>query len=230
MPKSPSQRAASSLAAILAGALSACQSPAAAESVVLAPAAMHPAKEAPGLKTAIFSGGCFWGVSGVFVHVKGVTRATSGYQGGALSTAQYERVSDGDTGHAESVRVTYDPAQVRYDQLLRVFFSVIADPTELNRQGPDSGTQYRSALVPLSAEQRAVAADYLGQLAAAHVWKAPIVTRIEPYKGFFAAEGYHQSFMARNPGNGYIQAWDAPKLAAFQHLFPALYKLPASPA
>lgn len=211
------------LAAMLA-VIAACQ-PAVAlgENVVLAPAAARPAHESAGLKTALFSGGCYWGVEGVFSHVKGVTSAVSGFQGGARGSAEYERVSGGATGHAETVKVTYDPAQVRYDQLLRVFFSVIADPTQLNRQGPDSGTQYRSALVPLSAEQRQVADAYLAQLRAAHVWKAPIVTRIEPMKGFYPAAADHQDFMFKNPDHGYIVAWDAPKVAALKRLFPALY-------
>ncbi len=205
-------------------AASACTTPAMAESVVAAPAARVAAAEAKGLKTAIFAGGCFWGVEGVFSHVKGVTSAVSGFQGGARGTAEYGRVSDGDTGHAETVKVTYDPAQVRYDQLLRVFFSVIADPTELNRQGPDHGTQYRSALVPLSPEQSQVAGAYLAQLKAAHVWKGPVVTRVEPMKGFYPALADHQDFMANNPNHGYILAWDAPKVAALKRMFPALYK------
>lgn len=164
------------------------------------------------------------GVEGVFSHVKGVTSAVSGYHGGKAATSQYERVSDGNTGHAESVRVTYDPRLVRYDQLLQVFFSVIADPTTLNRQGPDSGTQYRSALVPLGKEQQAVAAAYLAQMGKSGVWKSRIVTRIEPYSGFYPAEAYHQDFMARNPRYPYILAWDVQKVAALKKLFPALYQ------
>jgi len=202
----------------------ACQQPAAAETAVLAPAAAREAKEPARLQTAIFSGGCFWGVEGVFSHVIGVTSAVSGYQGGARNTAQYERVSEGDTGHAESVRVTYDPARIRYDQLLRIFFSVVTDPTELNRQGPDVGTQYRNALVPLSEEQRAVATAYLAQLRSSGLWHAPIVTRIEPNRGFYPAETYHQDFMQANPDHPYIQRWDAPKVAALRRLFPQQYK------
>jgi peptide-methionine (S)-S-oxide reductase len=202
----------------------ACQQPATAETVVLAPAAQRAAHEAGHRETAVFSGGCFWGVEGVFSHVVGVTSAVSGYHGGARNTAQYERVSDGDTGHAESVRVTYDPARVRYDQLLRIFFSVVTDPTQLNRQGPDVGTQYRNALVPLTAEQRAVATAYLAQLRASHVWHAPIVTRIEPNRGFYPAERHHQDFMAANPRHPYIMQWDAPKVAALHRLFPGEYK------
>jgi peptide-methionine (S)-S-oxide reductase len=194
------------------------------ETVVNAPIAARKAAEAAGLKVAVFSGGCFWGNEAVFSHMKGVTSVVSGYQGGTKATASYDRISSGTTGHAESVRVTYDPAQVRYDQLLQVFFSVIADPTQLNRQGPDTGTQYRSALVPQSEEQRAVAAAYLAQMKASGVWKAPIVTRIEPNKGFFPAETYHQDFALKNPQHPYITYWDVPKVAALKRLFPALYK------
>lgn len=206
-------------------ALAACQQPAAAgEAVVTAPIPTRIAAETKGLKTAIFAGGCYWGVEGVFSHVKGVKSAVSGFHGGASSTAEYERVGLGDTGHAEAVRVVYDPAVVRYDQLLQIFFSVIADPTTLNRQGPDSGTQYRSALVPLSAEQRAVGAAYLAQLAKARLWKGPIVTRIEDYKRFHAGPQYHQDFMAVNPRHPYILRWDVAKVDGLRRLFPALYQ------
>lgn len=203
----------------------ACQSaPASAEGAVDAPAAKLAAHEAGGLKQAIFAGGCFWGIEAVFSHVRGVTSAVSGFHGGNGDTASYERVSDGDTGHAEAVLVTYDPARVRYDQLLQVFFSVGADPTELNRQGPDSGTQYRSALVPMNDEQRRVAGAYLAQLAQAHVWRQPIVTRIEPVKHFYPAEKYHQDFMLRNPKHPYIVYWDAPKVEALKVRFPTLWQ------
>jgi len=214
------------LAALLAA--SACQSaPAsgpAVEGTVDAPAASRTASESGGLKTAVFAGGCFWGVEGVFSHMVGVTSAVSGYHGGSGNTATYERVGDGDTGHAEAVRVTYDPTKIRYDQLLRVFFAVVADPTQLNRQGPDSGSQYRSALVPMDEEQSAVATAYLAQLRAARLWRGPIITRIEPYKRFYPAEAYHQDFMDRNPDHPYITYWDAPKLAAFRQRFPDLYR------
>jgi len=190
----------------------------------MAPAATREAREGPGLKTAIFSGGCFWGVEGVFSHINGVTSAVSGYHGGNASTASYARVSNGDTGHAESVRVTYDPAKVRYDQLLRIFFSVAADPTQLNRQGPDTGTQYRSALVPTSEEQRQVAAAYLAQMSASRVWNRPIVTRIEGNPRFYPAEAYHQDFMARNPRHPYILRWDVSKVEALNRLFPGQFK------
>ena len=204
--------------------LAACQQPAAAEPAVLAPPARVEAHEPAGLKTAIFAGGCFWGIEAIFSHVRGVRSAVSGYHGGTAATARYELVSAGNTGHAESVKVTYDPAQVRYDQLLRLFFSVGADPTLVNRQGPDEGTQYRSALVPLNDEQRRVAAAYLGQLGSSGLWRGPIATRIEPYKAFYKAEDYHQDFAANNPDHGYIRRWDAPKVAALKRLFPALYK------
>ena len=205
--------------------LAACQQSAtAAESAVLAPVPARAASEGKGLQTAIFAGGCFWGIEGIFSHVAGVTGAVSGFHGGDRSTAKYDRVSSGDTGHAEVVRVTYDPAKVRYDQLLRIFFSVGIDPTRLNRQGPDVGTQYRSALIPLTEEQRLVASAYLAQLRASGPWKAPIVTRIEAYKAFYPAEAYHQDFIAANPRHPYILAWDAPKIAALRRLFPALYR------
>lgn len=213
------------IAAVFLSFIAGCAQPAeAGERIVLAPAAARTAHESGTRAFAIFSGGCFWGVEGVFSHVRGVTSAVSGYQGGPAANARYDQVARGDTGQAESVRVTYDPAQVRYDQLLRIFFSVIADPTQLNYQGPDHGTQYRSALVPLSAEQRVVAVAYLAQLRAARVWNAPIVTRIELYKGFYPAEAYHQDFMARHPDHPYIQAWDVAKVAGLKRLFPNAYK------
>lgn len=193
------------------------------ETIVLAPTATRVAAEPSGLRQAVFAGGCFWGVEGVFSHVKGVTSAVTGFSGGAADTALYDRVSEGDTGHAEAVRITYDPGVVRYDQLLQIFFSVIADPTTLNRQGPDTGTQYRSALFPLDDEQRQVAAAYLAQMGRSGVWQAPIVTTIEPFKGFYPAGPYHQDFMARNPKYPYILAWDVQKVEALERLFPAFY-------
>lgn len=207
-------------AAVLA---TACTSPALAESIVATPAAKITANE-KGLKTAIFAGGCFWGIEGVFSHLKGVTSAVSGYHGGSAATAKYDLIGSGDTGHAESVKVTYNPAVIRYDQLLRVFFAVGADPTQLNRQGPDRGTQYRTALIPTSAEQNKVAAAYLAQLKASGLWKKPIVARIERAQAFYPAEGYHQDFMSKNPNHGYIRAWDAPKVAGLKRLFPGEYK------
>ena len=205
-------------------AATACQSPAnAAESVVAAPAAKRIAHETPGLKTAIFSGGCFWGVEAVFSHIKGVNSAVSGYDGGSKADADYETVSTGSTGHRESVKVTYDPKVVRYDQLLQVFFSVVADPTLRNRQGPDEGTQYNAALVPLSKEQSAVAAAYLAQMKASGKWKSPIVTGIAADKPFYPAEAYHQDFALKNPNHAYIKYWDLPKVAALKKLYPSLY-------
>ncbi|MBM0169351.1 peptide-methionine (S)-S-oxide reductase MsrA [Altererythrobacter sp. C41] len=206
-------------------ALSACQQPAhLAQSIVQAPAPERVARESPGLKTAIFAGGCFWGVEGVFSHVKGVTGAVSGYHGGTRRQARYDLVATGLTDHAEAVAVTYDPAQVRYDELVRIFFSVVVDPTLRNRQGPDEGTHYRTALIPLDAEQRAVAAAYLDQMEASRLWDAPIVAAIEPYRAFYPAEDRHQDFAARNPGHGYVLRWDRPRIAALERLYPRLHR------
>ena len=204
---------------------SACQQPAfAAEEVVEAPQAARTAQEGRGLQTAIFAGGCFWGVEAVFSHTKGVTSAVSGYHGGTERQADYKLVSSGVTDHAEAVKVTYDPKVIRYDQLLRIYFSVIADPTLLNRQGPDRGAHYRSALVPMSAEQNAVAKAYIAQLGKAGLWDRPIVTRIERAQAFYPAETYHQDFAAKNPRHGYIVRWDAPKVAALKRLYPGVYR------
>ncbi|MCA0903363.1 peptide-methionine (S)-S-oxide reductase MsrA [Qipengyuania aquimaris] len=211
-------------AAALFGA-SACQQPAfAAERVVEAPAASRIAKEGSGLKTAIFAGGCFWGVEAVFSHTKGVTSAVSGYHGGTRRQADYKLVSSGITDHVEAVKVTYDPRVVRYDELLRIFFSVIADPTLKDRQGPDRGAHYNAELIPLSAEQRAVASAYLAKLKKSGLWSRPIVTSIEPAKTFYPAETYHQDFAAKNPRHPYITRWDAPKVAALKRLYPSLYR------
>lgn len=200
-------------------------SPSRAERPVLAPVAALDAAPTRKLETAVFAGGCFWGVEGVFSHVKGVHLAVSGFAGGPRAMkVDYERVSGGGTGFAEAVRVTYDPKKVSYGTLLRVFFSVIADPTTLNYQGPDHGTQYRSALFPLNGEQDKAAKAYLAQLGKAGLWSGPIVTRVERFTGFQNADGYHQDFMSRNPRHPYIQRWDAPKLAAFKAMFPALYR------
>ena len=213
------------LVAVLAASLaSACLQPAQAEALVSAPAAAVPAKEGKGLKTAVFAGGCYWGMEAVFSHVKGVSSVVSGFEGGKRGDARYETVSTGTTGHAEAVRITYDPAVVRYDQLLQVFFGVASDPTELNRQGPDTGTQYRNAIVPQSPEQARVAGEYLAQLRKLNLWKRPIVTAIEPDRGFFAAEAYHQDFMLKNPDHAYIRYWDVPKVAALKRVFPGLWK------
>ncbi len=175
----------------------------------------------------MLAGGCFWGVQGVFQHVKGVTNAVSGYAGGEKKTADYEVVSTGRTGHAESVQVTYDPRQISYGRLLQIFFSVAHDPTELNRQGPDTGTQYRSAIFPVSAEQADVAKAYIAQLDQAHAFKKAIVTRIESDRAFYPAEAYHQDFLTRNPSYPYIAINDLPKIEDLKRLLPDLYR--ASP-
>ena len=213
---------------LAAGALTltgACQQPAlAAEKVVEAPAAARTAKEGKGLNTAIFAGGCFWGVEAVFSHTKGVTSAVSGYHGGTKRQADYKLVSSGLTDHVEAVKVTYDPSVIRYDQLLRIFFSVVIDPTVKDRQGPDRGPHYNAELIPVSAEQRAVASAYLAQLKKSGKWDRPIVTSIEPARTFYAAEDYHQDFAAKNPRHGYIVRWDAPKVAALKRLYPGVYR------
>jgi peptide-methionine (S)-S-oxide reductase len=175
-------------------------------------------------ETAVFAGGCFWGVQGVFQHVKGVQKAVSGYAGGAANTAEYERVSEGDTGHAESVQVTFDPTQVSYGSLLQIYFSVAHNPTELNRQGPDSGTQYRSALFPVNADQQKVAQAYIAQLDAAHAYSKPIVTKLESYNGFYPAEDYHQDFLNEHPSYPYIVINDMPKVANLKQVFAQRYQ------
>ncbi len=175
-------------------------------------------------QTAVFAGGCFWGVDAVFRHVRGVSDVTSGYAGGNAATAHYEMVSMGDTGHAESVRVHFDPDQVSYGQLLQVFFSVAHDPTQLNRQGPDSGTQYRSAIFYTSAEQQKAAQDYIYQLAAAHVFAKPIVTQVVALRQFYPAEAHHQNYLALHPEQPYIVYNDLPKLEHLKKQFPALYR------
>ena len=201
-----------------------CQSPAvAAERIVEAPAAERTSQESGGLKNAYFAGGCFWGVEAVFSHMKGVKSVVSGYHGGNAETANYSQVSSGVTQHAEAVRVVYDPKVVRYDQLLQVLFSVVADPTLKNRQGPDVGPQYRAAIIPVSDDQRAVAQAYLRQMQASGKWDKPIVVEIESAKKFYEAEEYHQDFAKKNPSHPYIRRWDAPKVAAFERLFPSLY-------
>lgn len=200
-------------------------SPVRAERPVLAPVATIDAAPTRSLETAIFAGGCYWGVEGVFSHVKGVQLVKSGFAGGPRNRrVDYAMVSGGDTGFAEAVRVTYDPKQVSYATLLRIFFSVIADPTTLNYQGPDHGTQYRSALFPLNAEQAKAATAYLAQLDKAGLWRDPVMTKVERFTGFQDADAYHQDFMRKNPRHPYILRWDAPKLAAFKAMFPALYR------
>lgn len=192
-----------------------------AERAVPIPAAAHDVPRTPTPQVAVLAGGCFWGMEAVFEHVRGVKSVTAGYAGGTRATANYDDVSSEMTGHAEAIRVVYDPARVSYATLLRVYFSVAHDPTQLNRQGPDSGTSYRSAIFPQNPAQRAVAAAYIAQLGAAHSFPAPIVTKLET-GSFFPAEDYHQHFYDRNPTHPYIVHWDKPKVAAFKAGFPAL--------
>ena len=182
--------------------------------------------EAPlaGPETAIFAGGCFWGVQGVFQHLKGVISATSGYAGGDAATASYDQVSGGDTGHAEAVQVVFDPKQISYGELLHVFFSVAHDPTELNRQGPDVGTQYRSALFPTSEDQARIAKAYIDQLGRARAFDAAIVTQLDPGAAFYPAEAYHQNFLTLNPDHPYIVQVDRPKIAALERIFPGAWR------
>jgi peptide-methionine (S)-S-oxide reductase len=182
-----------------------------------------PLANGKGEQTAVIAGGCFWGIQAVFQHVKGVIQATSGYSGGSANTAEYELVSTGDTGHAESVKITYDPSQITYGQLLRVFFSVAHDPTQLNRQGPDSGSQYRSVIFYNSGEQKHIAEAYIAQLGKAGVFPRPIVTQVVPLKAFYPAEAYHQDYAANHPNNPYIVYNDAPKVAHLHQEFPDLY-------
>lgn len=196
---------------------------AAEEAVIIPPPALDETTQAHS-ETAVFAGGCFWGVQGVFQHVKGVKNAVSGYAGGAANTAQYERVSNGNTGHAESVEVTFDPAQVSYGTLLQIYFSVAHNPTELNRQGPDSGTQYRSAIFTKSTEQQRVAQAYITQLDAAHAFDKPIVTKLETFNGFYPAEEEHQDFLTEHPTYPYIVINDLPKVAQLKQLYPNRYQ------
>ena len=191
--------------------------------VIPAPAADE-AVGAETSETAVFAGGCFWGVQGVFQHVKGVSSAVSGYAGGDKRSAHYELVGSGVTGHAESVSVTFDPHQITYGKILQIYFSVAHDPTQLNRQGPDSGTQYRSAIFPANDEQAKLAKAYIEQLDKTKIYGAPIVTKIEPGRTFYPAEDYHQDFLTLNPRNGYIVYNDLPKVAALKKLFPDLYQ------
>ena len=174
-------------------------------------------------QVAVLAGGCFWGQQGVFEHVKGVRRVVAGYSGGEKSTATYEQVGTETTGHAESVEITFDPKQVTYGQILQVFFSVAHDPTELDRQGPDTGPSYRSEIFFTNASQERVARAYVAQLDAAHAFGKPIVTKIEPLKGFYAAEAYHQDYLIHNPGAYYIVVNDLPKIANLKRIYPELY-------
>jgi peptide-methionine (S)-S-oxide reductase len=177
-----------------------------------------------GAQTAVLAGGCFWGVDAVFAHVKGVTTVVSGYAGGEAGTAQYETVSTGKTGHAESVEITYDPGRISYSELLTIFFSVAHDPTELNRQGPDIGTQYRSVIFFTNTRQKMIAREYIDQLDRAHVFPSPIVTQVAALKHFYPAEDYHQNYLERHPDNPYIVFNDLPKLDLLKQEFPQFYK------
>jgi peptide-methionine (S)-S-oxide reductase len=177
-----------------------------------------------GKQTAVIAGGCFWGIQAVFQHVKGVESATSGYSGGSAATAHYDDVEEGNTGHAESVKIVFDPAQISYGQLLKVFFSVATDPTELNRQGPDTGSQYRSIIFYANDEQKHVAESYISQLQNAKSFRDPIVTQVVPLQAFYVAEGYHQNYATLHPNNPYIVFNDAPKVEHLRKLFPNLYK------
>ncbi len=174
--------------------------------------------------TAVLAGGCFWGVQGVFQHVKGVTSAVSGYAGGSKETASYPVVSTGETGHAETVKITYDPTQISYGKLLQIYFSVVTDPTQLNSQGPDEGTQYRSDIFATTPEQAKIAKDYVAQLQKAHVFGAPIVTRVSEFTAFYPAEQYHQNYLTLHPNQPYIADNDIPKVEGLKKLFPQDYK------
>ena len=197
----------------------------AAERAVVLPApAYDPPSVSGGEQRLVVAGGCFWGVQGVFQRVKGVSRAVSGYAGGGRDTARYDWVSRGDTGHAEAVEITYDPKLVSLGELLRVYFLVAHDPTQLNRQGPDIGAQYRSAIFVANAEQERVARDYIAQLADAKAFSAPIVTTLEPLKRFYPAEAYHQDYLVRHPAQPYIVYNDLPKIDNLKRLFPSLYR------
>jgi peptide-methionine (S)-S-oxide reductase len=188
------------------------------------PAVDEPMAAKSGQETMVLAGGCFWGVQAVFQHVKGVISATSGYSGGASNTAEYEIVSSGKTGHAESVKIVYDPSKITYGQLLKVYFSVAHDPTQLNRQGPDQGTQYRSAIFYNSADQQRIAQGYIAQLDQAKVFPRPIATQVVAFKAFYPAEAYHQDYATLHPDNLYIRYNDLPKVANLQEQFPNLYQ------
>jgi len=228
MPQaSPRLRPTLILAALLLGAGIALQGlPSAAESArsIPPPALDEPANPAATSEVAVLAGGCFWGVQGVFQHVDGVTSAVSGYAGGAASTAHYEMVGTNTTGHAESVQITFDPRRISYGRILQVYFSVAHDPTELNRQGPDVGTQYRSAIFPTTRQQEQIAEAYIAQLNQAHVFNVPIVTKIEPGRDFYPAEDYHQDFLTRNSRYPYIVINDLPKIENLKRLFPEVYR------
>jgi len=187
------------------------------------PVAAYDTPPAGATETAVLSGGCFWGLQGVFEHVKGVKQVLAGYAGGMAATAQYDLVSTGTTGHAESIKVVFDPAQVSYGDILRIFFSVATDPTQVGGQFPDEGSQYRSEIWFTSDAQKTVAERYIAQLNAAHAFKKPIATRVDPLSGFFPAEGYHQDYLVHHPDSPYIATYDLPKVAALRRVFPLSY-------
>ena len=222
-PKHCQRVAVLAFAAVLISVVACRQAQAGSVSPLPAPAVDAPLAKTAGHETAVLSGGCFWGIQAVFEHVKGVISATSGYTGGEASTAHYEMVSDGNTGHAESVSVVYDPAQISYGELLRVFFSVAHDPTEVNRQGPDTGTQYRSMISFANPEQKRIADAYIQQLNNAKIFTHPIATQVVPLKGFYPAEAYHQDYAAHHPNDPYIYFNDAPKVEHLKKQFPELY-------
>ena len=212
-------------AALFALALAAAPVAAQAENVTIPPPALDASTQGAGLQTAVLAGGCFWGIQAVYQHVKGVTNAVSGYAGGIKKDAEYETVSSGATGHAESVAVTFDPRQISYGKILQIYFSVAHNPTELNYQGPDHGTQYRSEIFPQNDEQAKVAKAYIAQLDAAHAFKVPIVTKTGSMKAaFFPAEGYHQDYAVNHPYQPYILYNDAPKVKSLKALFPDLWR------
>jgi peptide-methionine (S)-S-oxide reductase len=191
--------------------------------VVISPPAIDNPKVSGPPQTAVLAGGCFWGVQGVFEHVRGVKQVISGYAGGEKGTAEYETVSSGTTGHAESVKITFDPAQISYGQILQIAFSVVHDPTQMNRQGPDTGTQYRSDIFYADESQKHIAEAYIRQLDASHAYPRAIVTRVDPLKGFYPAEDYHQDYLVHHPTAPYIAYNDMPKVENFKQLFPDLY-------
>jgi peptide-methionine (S)-S-oxide reductase len=207
---------------VLAGAV-ACRAGNGTSSAVPSPVADEVRATAPAQETAVVAGGCFWGIQAVFQHVKGVVRATSGYSGGTVKNPDYGAVSSGETGHAESVQIVYDPSQVTYGELLRVFFSVALDPTEVNRQGPDQGSQYRSVIFYGNEEQKHIAETYIAQLNQAKIFRKVIATQVVALKAFYPAEGYHQNYAAQHPDNPYIVYNDAPKVANLRREFPDLY-------
>jgi len=225
MFRSPLSRLSLCAAAICALAISALEvvPSLAAEDAVIIPAPAVDVQAASGIQTAVLAGGCFWGVQGVFQHTAGVVNAVSGYAGGNKATADYNMVSSGTTGHAESVEVKYDPKKISYGKILQIFFSVVHDPTQLNRQGPDSGTQYRSAIFTTNDEQKKIADAYIAQLNAAKVYRKPIVTKVGPLEGFFPAEAYHQDYLTLHPNQPYIAYNDLPKVENLKKIFAENY-------